>query len=230
MEVPDSLLRALLGAALAAVYVGAWIAGVIFVSGDTARRGLPVWLRGAWVLLALVPMLGLTAYVFYYSRPFTRKVLPNTGTQPRLRITLPHAPADLRGAAVPGTGTMPVAALRPVHSATAAVPAAPAGASLVPGGAPVRLVAVEGPHRGTEFAVSTLPAHIGRGLEAAIRLDDDLGVSRQHAELYLQAGVLRLRDLRSAHGTLVNGFTITDKGLLPGDKIQVGHTLLVMRQ
>ena len=54
-------------------------------------------------------------------------------------------------------------------------------------------------------------------------------LTRRHAELYQQAGVLRLRDLRSAHGTLVNGFTISDKGLMPGDKIQVGHSLLVVR-
>ena len=27
----------------------------------------------------------------------------------------------------------------------------------------------------------------------------------------------------------LNGFTISDKGLLPGDKIQVGHSLLVVR-
>jgi pSer/pThr/pTyr-binding forkhead associated (FHA) protein len=92
----------------------------------------------------------------------------------------------------------------------------------------VRLVVVEGPHRGQEFAVGALPAQIGRGAEALVRLDSDLGVSRRHAELYEQAGVLRVRDLRSAHGTLVNGFTISDKGLLPGDKIQVGHSLLVV--
>jgi hypothetical protein len=229
MELPDTLLRALLGAGLVTLYAGAWIAGVLFVSGDAARRGLPVWLRGLWIILALLPMLGLTAYIYYYHRPFASKALPHTGTQPRLRITLPHAPADFRAHEAVRTGTMPVAALRNVHIPTAPVPAQARAGSAAPEAAALRLAVVEGPHSGMEFAVGALPAQIGRGAEAVIRLDGDLGVSRQHAELYEQAGVLRLRDLRSAHGTLVNGFTINDKGLMPGDKIQVGHSLLVVR-
>jgi len=93
----------------------------------------------------------------------------------------------------------------------------------------VTLSAVEGPHAGQRFELRELPARLGRGPEAAIRLDGDLGVSRRHAELYLQAGVLRLRDTNSAHGTTVNGYTITDKGLAPGDRIRVGHSLLQLQ-
>jgi hypothetical protein len=219
----DTLLRALLGAVALMLFVGAWLAGVVFVSTDAARRGLPGWLRALWIVLALVPMLGLTAYVFYYARPSASPVLPHTGTQPRARITLPRAPADL-----PRNPTMPVAAVRNVTIATAPVPAMARAGGVSPEAA-LRLAVVEGPHSGQEFVVAALPAQIGRGAEAVVRLDGDLGVSRRHAELYQQAGVLRLRDLRSAHGTLVNGFTISDKGLMPGDKIQVGHSLLVVR-
>jgi hypothetical protein len=225
MEITDTLLRALLGAALLLLYAGAWIAGVVYVSRDAHLRGLPGWLRALWVLLALVPMLGLTIYVYYYSRLFTPSVPLHSGTQPRMRITLPRAPTDL-----PRHPTMPVAALRNnLHIATAPVPAMARDGSFAPEAAPLRLAVVEGPHSGQEFAIGALPAQIGRGAESLVRLDGDLGVSRRHAELYQQAGVLRLRDLRSAHGTLVNGFTINDKGLMPGDKIQVGHLLLVVR-
>ncbi len=59
-----------------------------------------------------------------------------------------------------------------------------------------------------------------------IGLDDDLGVSRQHAEIYDQAGVLRIRDLKSTHGTQVNGFSIDDKSLDPGDQIRIGASTL----
>ena len=61
------------------------------------------------------------------------------------------------------------------------------------------------------------------------RLDNDRGVSRQHAELYQQAGRLRLRDLDSTHGTHINGDDIDDKALLPSDKIQVGYSLLIVK-
>jgi hypothetical protein len=233
MEISDALLRALLGAVLVLLYIGGWIAGVVFVSSDAQRRGLPGWQRALWLLLALVPMLGLTAYLYYYNRPAAPNTLQHTGTQPRLRITLPHAPAGLRGPELPRNPTMPVAAVRNVHVATAPVPAMHRASGQAPqaGSQPaaLRLAVVEGPHSGQEFVVGALPAQIGRGAEALVRLDGDLGVSRRHAELYQQAGVLRLRDLRSAHGTLVNGFTINDKGLMPGDKIQVGHSLLVVR-
>ncbi len=217
-------LRALVGAVLFLLFAAAWVAGVVYVARDSATRGLPGWLRALWVLVALAPMLGLTAYVVYYARLFVPTASGHTGTQPRQRITLPRAPADL-----PRTATMPVAALRSLTVASAAVPAtAREGAAAAANGA-VHLAVVEGPHRGQEFALANLPAQIGRELEAAVRLDGDLGVSRRHAELYWQAGVLRVRDLSSAHGTLVNGYTVSDKGLQPGDKIQVGHSLLVLR-
>jgi hypothetical protein len=220
----EALTRALVGTLVFLILAAAWLAGVAFISSDARRRGLPGWLRALWVLAALLPLVGLTAYVYVYFRPAPQSVLSHTGTHPRLRITLPRAPGGVREEEGVRQNTMPVAALRDAYVATAPVPAM--GRDGQAGS--VRLVVVEGPHSGQEFAVGALPAQIGRGAEALVRLDSDLGVSRRHAELYEQAGVLRVRDLRSAHGTLVNGFTISDKGLLPGDKIQVGHSLLVV--
>jgi len=48
------------------------------------------------------------------------------------------------------------------------------------------------------------------------------GVSRQHAELSIQAGSARLRDLGSTNGTAVNGAEISEVVLEPGDRIQLG--------
>ena len=74
--------------------------------------------------------------------------------------------------------------------------------------------------------MENLPAKIGRGLDVSIRLDGDQLVSRLHAEIYEQSGVLRIRDLNSTHGTKVNDFSITDKSLDPGDQIRVGISIL----
>ena len=87
---------------------------------------------------------------------------------------------------------------------------------------------VEGPLAGHQVRLPNLPAVIGRGADVDIRLDEDLGVSRRQAELYVQDGVLRIRDLKSTHGTQVNGFSIHDKGLEDGDHIQVGDSTLVV--
>src|SRR5687767_13106507 len=103
----DVVVRVLAGAVLVLLFGAAWVAGVFYVARDAATRGLPFWLRALWVLAALVPMLGLTAYVVYYARLFVPRVPALTGTQPRQRITLPRPAVD-----APHTGTMPVAALR----------------------------------------------------------------------------------------------------------------------
>ena len=85
---------------------------------------------------------------------------------------------------------------------------------------------VAGPNAGGEYLLENFPVKIGRGAEVYIRLDGDQGVSRLHAEIYEQTGVLRIRDLNSTHGTKVNEFSINDKGLDPGDQIRIGTSIL----
>ena len=56
------------------------------------------------------------------------------------------------------------------------------------------------------------------------------GVSRLHAELWLEDGRLRLRDLDSKNGTWVNGESVAGAGLLPGDAIEIGSVLLSVEE
>lgn len=63
--------------------------------------------------------------------------------------------------------------------------------------------------------------HIGRGPEAAIRLDSHF-VSRDHAILVRHGRNLRLLDNRSANGTFINGRRIVATPVLPGDVIDLG--------
>ncbi len=62
---------------------------------------------------------------------------------------------------------------------------------------------------------------IGRSDEASICLPFE-GVSRQHAEVSLDAGRVRLRDLGSTNGTAVNGDEVSEALLDRGDRIQIG--------
>src|SRR5262249_14515672 len=71
---------------------------------------------------------------------------------------------------------------------------------------------------------------IGRGLDAGLVVDDPL-MSRAHAQLLAMPDGLRLTDLNSRHGTLVNGERITEARIVgSGDVIAVGATLLVVRR
>jgi pSer/pThr/pTyr-binding forkhead associated (FHA) protein len=92
------------------------------------------------------------------------------------------------------------------------------------------LVAAQGPYAGQQYPLQRLPLLVGRGAEAGIALDDDLNVSRSHAELYAAGGALCIRDMESMHGTQVNGVPVSDQALQPGDRISVGGTTFVLRE
>jgi hypothetical protein len=92
------------------------------------------------------------------------------------------------------------------------------------------LYALQGPHQGEQFPVESFPMRIGRGPDAGIALDNDLNISRMHAEIYEWNGRLRVRDLGSMHGVLVNGAAANDQALSPGDRITLGGTVLILRE
>src|SRR5262245_51319781 len=81
-------------------------------------------------------------------------------------------------------------------------------------------------------SVFHLPAEgevtIGRSEEARLCIHDS-GASRQHARLSIGGGEIRLRDLRSHNGTLVNGERLSGPCTpSSGDTITICNTLLVL--
>jgi hypothetical protein len=69
---------------------------------------------------------------------------------------------------------------------------------------------------------------IGRGTDADLRLPDT-GVSRAHAELRVDGDAVRVVDLDSTNGTLVNGRRVREAELADGDRIDIGATGLTYR-
>jgi pSer/pThr/pTyr-binding forkhead associated (FHA) protein len=67
--------------------------------------------------------------------------------------------------------------------------------------------------------------HIGRGLLADLRLDEN-SVSRRHAILINRRSGVRLLDDRSSNGTFVNGRRITQTELSHGDVLVLGRVVL----
>jgi hypothetical protein len=73
-----------------------------------------------------------------------------------------------------------------------------------------------------EFNLSKLPAKIGRGKEATLRLIHPQ-VSRLHCELFEEAGELHVRDLASLNGTFVDEERVDDFVPIPsGAKLMLG--------
>ena len=67
--------------------------------------------------------------------------------------------------------------------------------------------------------------HVGRGLAADLRLDED-SVSRRHAILLQRRAGVRVLDDRSSNGTFVNGRRVVEADLSDGDVLVLGRIVL----
>jgi pSer/pThr/pTyr-binding forkhead associated (FHA) protein len=88
-----------------------------------------------------------------------------------------------------------------------------------------RYIEVQGPGDTLLIPLGDGVTHIGRGLAADLRLDED-SVSRRHAILVQRRSGPRILDDRSSNGTLVNGRRITQADLQHGDVLVLGRVVL----
>jgi transcriptional regulator with PAS, ATPase and Fis domain len=84
---------------------------------------------------------------------------------------------------------------------------------------------------GVDAAIAEIPADsalvVGREFPSHVHLDDE-GVSRQHARFWVTGATVRVEDLGSRNGTLVNGKRVTSADLVPGDEVRVGSATLIL--
>src|SRR5207249_1858267 len=71
-------------------------------------------------------------------------------------------------------------------------------------------------------AIDKLPFTIGRRETNGLRLGGS-EVSREHAEISLEAGRYVIRDRQSRYGTFVNGEPVTECELKSGDRVRLGR-------
>jgi signal transduction histidine kinase len=88
------------------------------------------------------------------------------------------------------------------------------------------LIVIKGADEGKQFELSGKPMGVGRDAANRIRLHDT-EVSRRHAEFVPTPDGYRLLDVGSANGTFVNGQSVRDVLLQPGDQVQIGQSVLV---
>ena len=90
---------------------------------------------------------------------------------------------------------------------------------------PGRYIEIQGPERALLIPLADGVMHVGRGLSAELRLDDN-SVSRRHAILVPRPAGARILDDRSANGTFVNGRRVQQAELRGGDVIVLGRVVL----
>lgn len=97
-------------------------------------------------------------------------------------------------------------------------------------GAPSHVIVVEGQNTGARAELGTEPVLIGRGTDAAIRLDDDY-VSTRHARFSLSDDTWYVEDLGSTNGTYLGPTRLTEPvAVTAGMQVRVGKTVLELRK
>jgi pSer/pThr/pTyr-binding forkhead associated (FHA) protein len=128
--------------------------------------------------------------------------------------------SDMFGARVPETA----------RGAAAAPSRRSKGKSKPRRGAPTHLLVVEGENPGTRAELADAPLLIGRGSDAAIKLDDDY-VSTRHARVAASGDEWFVEDLGSTNGTYVGPVRITQPTTIGlGVQVRVGKTILELRK
>jgi pSer/pThr/pTyr-binding forkhead associated (FHA) protein len=128
--------------------------------------------------------------------------------------------SDMFGARVPeaarGTGKAPKPAKPPKPSKRRS--------------APTHVLVTEGSSAGERADLSQGPVLIGRGTDAAIRLDDDY-VSTRHARIAASGDQWFVEDLGSTNGTYVGTVRITQPTTITiGTQVRIGKTILELRK
>ncbi|MGA8248414.1 MAG: FHA domain-containing protein [Nocardioides sp.] len=97
-------------------------------------------------------------------------------------------------------------------------------------GSPTHVLVVDGANKGERADLSQAPILIGRGSDAAIRLDDDY-VSTRHARIAASGDQWFVEDLGSTNGTYIGSARLTQPTTLTlGTQVRIGKTLLELRK
>ncbi|MEJ7833569.1 MAG: FHA domain-containing protein [Nocardioides sp.] len=97
-------------------------------------------------------------------------------------------------------------------------------------GSPTQVVVTQGGNSGATALLEEAPILIGRGTDAAIRLDDDY-VSTRHARIAASGDQWFVEDLGSTNGTYIGTVRITQPTTLTlGTQVRIGKTILELRK
>ena len=97
-------------------------------------------------------------------------------------------------------------------------------------GAPTHVLVTEGSNAGERAELDHAPILVGRGSDAAIRLDDDY-VSTRHARIAASGDQWFVEDLGSTNGTYIGTVRLTQPTTITlGTQVRIGKTILELRK
>ncbi|MCW2815244.1 MAG: Forkhead-associated protein [Nocardioides sp.] len=97
-------------------------------------------------------------------------------------------------------------------------------------GSPTHVAVTQGSNSGATASLDKAPILIGRGTDAAIRLDDDY-VSTRHARIAASGDQWFVEDLGSTNGTYIGSVRITQPTTITlGTQVRIGKTILELQK
>ncbi len=97
-------------------------------------------------------------------------------------------------------------------------------------GSPTKVAVTQGSNTGITVPLDHAPILIGRGNDAAIRLDDDY-VSTRHARIAASGDQWFVEDLGSTNGTYIGSVRITQPTTIAlGTQVRIGKTILELQK
>ena len=97
-------------------------------------------------------------------------------------------------------------------------------------GTPTHVLVVDGSNKGERAELDQAPILIGRGSDAAIRLDDDY-VSTRHARIASSGDQWFVEDLGSTNGTYLGTRRLTQPAAVQtGSQIRIGKTTIELKK
>ncbi|MDO9456881.1 FHA domain-containing protein [Nocardioides sp.] len=97
-------------------------------------------------------------------------------------------------------------------------------------GSPTHVAVTQGSNTGATAGLDRAPILIGRGTDAAIRLDDDY-VSTRHARIAASGDQWFVEDLGSTNGTYIGNVRITQPTTITlGTQVRIGKTILELQK
>jgi pSer/pThr/pTyr-binding forkhead associated (FHA) protein len=97
-------------------------------------------------------------------------------------------------------------------------------------GSPSKVAVTQGSNSGITVPLAQAPILIGRGNDAAIRLDDDY-VSTRHARIAASGDQWFVEDLGSTNGTYIGSVRITQPTTIAlGTQVRIGKTILELQK
>jgi hypothetical protein len=97
-------------------------------------------------------------------------------------------------------------------------------------GSPTHVLVTDGANSGERADLDQAPILIGRGSDAAIRLDDDY-VATRHARIAASGDQWFVEDLGSTNGTYIGSVRITQPTTITlGTQVRIGKTILELKK